>query len=59
MSPLEPVLSIDAAPQRDAYVIRPEGELDLAGCPDLESALDVVRIAPERQQARRAAGRVA
>ena len=39
MSPLEPVLRIDAAPQRDAYVIRPEGELDLAGCPDLESAL--------------------
>jgi anti-anti-sigma factor len=39
MSPLEPVLRIDAAPQPGAYVIRLEGELDLAGCPDLESAL--------------------
>ncbi|MCD6015663.1 MAG: anti-sigma-factor antagonist [Solirubrobacterales bacterium] len=39
MSRLEPVLRIDAAPQPDGYVIRLEGELDLAGCPDLESVL--------------------
>ena len=39
MSPLQPVLRIDAAHQPDAYVIRMEGELDLSGSPELESAL--------------------
>ena len=34
-----PVLAIEAADEPDAYVIRIEGELDLAGRPDLESAL--------------------
>jgi anti-anti-sigma factor len=33
------VLSICAAQQAGAYVIRIEGELDEAGCPDLEAAL--------------------
>jgi anti-anti-sigma factor len=39
MSTLDPFLRIDAAQQADAYVIRIEGELDLAGCPELDSAL--------------------
>ena len=39
MSPTHPLLSIDAAHQPDAYVIRVEGELDLPGCFDLESVL--------------------
>ena len=39
MSPAPPLLAIDAENQPDAYVIRITGELDLAGCPGLESAL--------------------
>ena len=39
MSPAHPRLAIEAESQPDAYVIRITGELDLAGCPELESAL--------------------
>ena len=39
MSPTAPLLAIEAESQPDAYVIRITGELDLAGCPGLESAL--------------------
>jgi anti-sigma B factor antagonist len=39
MSPAHPLLTIEAESQADAYVIRIIGELDLAGCPDLEVAL--------------------
>lgn len=39
MSDQQPVLRIDAAQQADAYLIRVQGELDLAGCPDLDRAL--------------------
>ena len=39
MSPAHPLLAIEAESQPDAYVIRITGELDLAGCPGLESAL--------------------
>jgi anti-anti-sigma factor len=39
MSPAHPLLAIEAESQPDAYVIRITGELDLAGCPELESAL--------------------
>jgi anti-anti-sigma factor len=39
MSPQQPFLKIDAATESDAYVIRVEGELDAAGCPELEAAL--------------------
>ena len=39
MSPAPPLLAIEAENQPDAYVIRITGELDLAGCPGLESAL--------------------
>ena len=39
MSPAPPLLAIEAESQPDAYVIRITGELDLAGCPGLESAL--------------------
>ena len=39
MSPAHPLLTIEAESQPDAYVIRITGELDLGGCPDLESAL--------------------
>jgi anti-sigma B factor antagonist len=39
MSPAPPLLAIEAEGQPDAYVIRITGELDLAGCPGLESAL--------------------
>ena len=39
MSPVHPLLALDASDRPDAYVIRVEGELDLSGCPDLESAL--------------------
>ena len=39
MSPAHPLLAIEAESQPDAYVIRITGELDLAGCPALESAL--------------------
>lgn len=35
----QPLLKIDAAQHHDAYVIRIEGELDVARCPDLEVAL--------------------
>lgn len=42
-------LTIHAEHQRDAYVIRVEGNLDLTGCPDLDGAL----AAAERTQARR------
>lgn len=38
MFPAHPDLKIDAE-HLDAYVVRIEGELDLAGCPELESAL--------------------
>jgi hypothetical protein len=48
MSPLDLVLRIAAVPQPDACVIRVEGELDVAGCPQLESAL----ADAERSQAR-------
>ena len=34
-----PLLTIEAESQADAYVIRIIGELDLEGCPELESAL--------------------
>jgi anti-sigma B factor antagonist len=49
MSPRHPFLSIDAEHQRDAYVVRIVGELDLSGCPDLDVALD----AAEQTQAGR------
>jgi anti-sigma B factor antagonist len=49
MSPPHPFLSIDAEQQRDTYVVRIVGELDLSGCPDLELALD----AAEQTQAGR------
>ena len=39
MSSPHPSLTIEAADEPDAYVIRVEGELDLAGTSDLESAL--------------------
>ena len=39
MSPAPPLLKIDAEHQHDAYVVHVEGELDLAGCPALESVL--------------------
>jgi anti-anti-sigma factor len=39
MSTAPPLLTIEAASQPDAHVIRVGGELDLEGCPDLESAL--------------------
>lgn len=39
MSSAHPLLTIEAADEPDAYVIRVEGELDLPGCSDLESAL--------------------
>ena len=39
MSPAHPLLTIEAESQPDAYVIRIAGELDLGGCPALESAL--------------------
>ena len=39
MSLAQPLLTIEAAHEPDAYVIRVEGELDLAGTSDLESAL--------------------
>ena len=39
MSPTAPLLAIEAESQPDAYIIRISGELDLAGCPDVESAL--------------------
>ena len=39
MCSAHPVLTIAAADEPDAYVIRVEGELDLAGASDLESAL--------------------
>jgi anti-sigma B factor antagonist len=39
MSPEHPALTIVAADEPDAYVIRVEGELDMAGTSDLESAL--------------------
>jgi anti-anti-sigma factor len=39
MSLAHPCLTLDAAYDDDGYVLRMEGELDLAGCPDLESAL--------------------
>ena len=35
-----PCLEITAAQRPDAYVIRLDGELDLAGCPGLELALE-------------------
>ena len=41
-----PVLTIEAADEPDAYVIRVEGEVDRAGMPDLES----VPAAAERSQ---------
>jgi anti-anti-sigma factor len=45
----EPSLKIDADAKPDDYVIRVEGELDLAGCPTLESALsDAERTHPDR-----------
>ena len=34
-----PTLVIEAEPDGTAYVIRLSGELDMAGCPDLEMAL--------------------
>lgn len=40
MADPHPSLEIATAQAPDAYVIRVEGELDLAGCPDLELALD-------------------
>ena len=39
MFSVHPVLTIEAADEPDAYLIRLEGELDLAGRPDFESAL--------------------
>lgn len=49
MSPLHPLLTIDAAHHSNAYVIRIEGKLDRAGCHDLTSAL----AAAERSRAGR------
>lgn len=49
MSPLHPLLTIDAVHHPNAYVIRIEGKLDRAGCPDLTSAL----AAAERSRAGR------
>ncbi len=40
MADPHPSLEIATAQGPDAYVIRLDGELDLAGCPDLELALD-------------------
>ncbi len=48
MSLAHPVLRIEAAHEPGAYVIRVEGELDLPGCSDLESAM----AEAERSQAR-------
>jgi anti-sigma B factor antagonist len=39
MFPAHPLLTIEAESRADAYVIRIIGELDLGGCPELESAL--------------------
>ena len=49
MSPAHPLLAIEAESQPRAHVIRIAGELDLAGCPDVESALQEA----ERAQADR------
>jgi anti-anti-sigma factor len=49
MSPPHPFLTIHAEEQRDAYVIALEGELDLAGCADL----DLVLSEAERTRASR------
>ena len=35
-----PVLKVDVAHIDEACVIRPQGELDIAGCPELELALE-------------------
>ena len=44
-----PLLTIESESQPDAHVIRIAGELDLAGCPDLESALQVAeRVKADR-----------
>jgi anti-sigma B factor antagonist len=40
MSPQPPFLTLEAEHQRDAYVIRLTGELDLARCADLDLALE-------------------
>jgi anti-sigma B factor antagonist len=49
MSPAHPLLTIEAESQPGAHVIRIAGELDLAGCPDLESALRVAeRVKADR-----------
>jgi anti-sigma B factor antagonist len=40
MSPPHPFLRIAGEHQRDAYVVRIVGELDHAGCPDLDVALE-------------------
>ncbi|MDX6583050.1 MAG: hypothetical protein QOI10_2234 [Solirubrobacterales bacterium] len=50
MSPPHQFLTIHTQHQRDAYVIRVEGELDLPGCEDLDSAL--------REAERTRAGRI-
>jgi anti-sigma B factor antagonist len=49
MSAAHPLLTIESESQADAHVIRIAGELDLGGCPDLDSALQVA----ERSQADR------
>ena len=40
MSDQQPALRIDAAQQPEAYVVRVQGELDLAGRRDLDLALE-------------------
>ena len=49
MCPAHQLLAIEAESQPGAYVIRITGELDLGGCPDVESALQ----AAERAEADR------
>jgi anti-anti-sigma factor len=41
-----PALEIDASHEQDAYVVRLQGELDMAGAPALELALDVAEMSP-------------
>jgi anti-anti-sigma factor len=49
MAQLDPSLSIDAADRTDVYLIRVEGELDLAGQPDLESVLADAELSEANQ----------
>jgi anti-anti-sigma factor len=49
MSSAHPLLTIEAADEPDAYVIRVKGELDRPGCSDLESALAEAERSQEGQ----------